>query len=868
MGALALAVAGLAVFLERPIGDAVEPRLLLAAERERDLLPLVSKASESARRLIERLWTEARSERAAGRRAERPFTLAWRLSRAIETRWGDASFRETTEYFGRLTPAGTRQSLALDRRLREARRRFASGNLADAATLTRGVLERYRSAGDAWGERGALHLLGNIEWAARRIDSARAAYQELADRAERQGDPERFAAALGNLASLKLEEGRYRDAAQGYRRLLALGEKHGLLRASAFARLYLGNLYHQLGLFETSTALFTRAEGDFAELRDTALQAAAAMNRGASLQRQGKRGDALSAYQRAVSLRSRSGDQRGRLRSLLPVAELLAESGEVERALTLLGELSALTRAASDGETLRFRWGSLVSAGDLQLDRGRVAAARRAYEEAEQLAARLNRPLEAAETAWRRARLLELEGNSARAMEELSRAAALVEALRESPESEEGRVRFLAARRGVYEDLAALYLRVQNAPDRAFDILERSRARAFLDLLQGRARVESNEVGEWAVALPATAQPVALSRVAAALPPGSLLLHYSLASRWLAVLALDRSGLRAWSMTPVEERQVQQLALRFLREASGTGLASTEGAPGEAAGALAALLFSPVEHLFSGARAVLVVPDGVLFSIPWPALPLAPSGKRLAENHHLAIEPSAAALVSLMERSRASDGMLSALVVGAPQTGAVPLGGARAEAEELSRILPGSRLLIGRQAEEAAVRSEMERYPLLHFATHARVDSARPLASGLLLAGTSASFEESRLAPLSPGDGVLTGFEVLNLRLIPGSLVTLAACETAPASESGEGVAGLARAFFHAGARAVVASLWPVEDRATRDLMVRFYRRLSQGSPSTAALAAAQAELAGGRAGDAWRHPYYWAGFLLLGDPR
>ena len=82
---------------------------------------------------------------------------------------------------------------------------------------------------------------------------------------------------------------------------------------------------------------------------------------------------------------------------------------------------------------------------------------------------------------------------------------------------------------------------------------------------------------------------------------------------------------------------------------------------------------------------------------------------------------------------------------------------------------------------------------------------------------------------------------------------------------------GLSRAFFEAGASTVVASLWSVEDRATRELMTRFYRKLSsrQGSYSTAgALAEAQSEMAQGKAGPTRSHPFYWAGFVLIGDGR
>ena len=82
--------------------------------------------------------------------------------------------------------------------------------------------------------------------------------------------------------------------------------------------------------------------------------------------------------------------------------------------------------------------------------------------------------------------------------------------------------------------------------------------------------------------------------------------------------------------------------------------------------------------------------------------------------------------------------------------------------------------------------------------------------------------------------------------------------------ERGEGLMGLTQSFFQAGARRVVVSLWPVDDRATAELMARFYRAmLTSGSTPAAALRAAQASL---RREPAWRSPAFWAGFILQGD--
>jgi CHAT domain-containing protein len=104
---------------------------------------------------------------------------------------------------------------------------------------------------------------------------------------------------------------------------------------------------------------------------------------------------------------------------------------------------------------------------------------------------------------------------------------------------------------------------------------------------------------------------------------------------------------------------------------------------------------------------------------------------------------------------------------------------------------------------------------------------------------------------------------------LDADLVTLSGCETAlGAAGSGEGLVGLTRAFQIAGARAVAASLWPVSDRATKELMTRFYRGLARGARKDDALRAAQRALASGEAGPALAGPWHWAAFELFGDGR
>jgi CHAT domain-containing protein len=378
--------------------------------------------------------------------------------------------------------------------------------------------------------------------------------------------------------------------------------------------------------------------------------------------------------------------------------------------------------------------------------------------------------------------------------------------------------------------------------------------------------------------LSSSAEPESVERVVSALPPEGALLHYTVAPHWLGVASFDRSGLRSWRLIDIDASELARMAHRF----TGAG-AEPSHETDDTDDPLAELLLEPVKDVLAEYQTLVIVPDDVLFGIPWAALQR--EGSYLVQEHRLVIEPSASVFVRLTERDerpRAASALLVANPtiydagdgIASPERDTLgvvrPLPEAEAEAMEIAALLTRAKILRGDDANETAVREWIGLYGLVHFGTHGWIVTDQPLSSSLLLAGGAASVEGARLDPVSPADGVLTGYEVLGIKLKPGAMVTLAACESiGRGARRGEGVVGLARGFFEAGAGTVVGSLWPVEDRATRRLMVRFYQQIAGGDRSTAeALSRAQAAIAGGEAGERRRHPYYWAGFILIGDGR
>jgi CHAT domain-containing protein len=148
---------------------------------------------------------------------------------------------------------------------------------------------------------------------------------------------------------------------------------------------------------------------------------------------------------------------------------------------------------------------------------------------------------------------------------------------------------------------------------------------------------------------------------------------------------------------------------------------------------------------------------------------------------------------------------------------------------------------------------DLTSFAILHFATHGLIDERRPERSGLVLTAQPAG-----------DDGILQMREVYRWRL-RGALVTLSACDTALGVHvRGEGIISLSRAFFYAGADAVIATLWSVNDRSTSQFMADFYRALSTGIPVTTALRQTQRQFL--QQDGPLRAPFYWAPFIVTGD--
>ncbi|HKD44024.1 MAG TPA: CHAT domain-containing protein, partial [Candidatus Angelobacter sp.] len=215
-----------------------------------------------------------------------------------------------------------------------------------------------------------------------------------------------------------------------------------------------------------------------------------------------------------------------------------------------------------------------------------------------------------------------------------------------------------------------------------------------------------------------------------------------------------------------------------------------------------------------------------------------------------------------------------------------PLAGTAQEARAIHLLFPETEVFTGPQATVGRLK-QTDAPRILHIATHGFfLDDAGPsnlpdakqgaqemnntrgvhagvkvenplLRSGLALAGAN-------LSSSAQNDGILTALEASSLDLWGTKLVTLSACDTGLGDvKNGEGVYGLRRAFFLAGSETLMMSLWPVSDRATRDMMTAYYAGLKKGLGRGEALRQAQLAMLK-RKGR--QHPFYWASFIQSGE--
>jgi CHAT domain-containing protein len=577
------------------------------------------------------------------------------------------------------------------------------------------------------------------------------------------------------------------------------------------------------------------------------------------------------------------------------LARIYLSLGEYQRAYAIIGEddnsfFRGLADMVSGGATLE--GGSLFAFQQIQrkfmrsksaLEIGQLKEAKAGYDE--MLASPVTQ--ENGDLYWivlyDRGRIAEREGDARAAIDFYRRAVDVIERQRSTLNTEASKIGFIGDKQNVYHGLVRALV-AQGDGAQAFEYVERSKARALVDMLAAKkdfsvpsgnaeqvkallAMADSAEADARAldaaektgqtrnllsdtrrqlgVQAPELASLVSVTTLKAAelqsrIPAGETLLEYYYGGSDLYVFVATRESLRVVTLNGAGLVPEVQSFRRAVQD-------PVSGRWREDGQRLYARLLAPIEPHLATER-LAIVAHGALHYLPFSALS---DGKRfLIERHAVRLLPAASVLQFVKGGVGEKPGGLLAL--GNPDLGDARynLAFAQTEAQAVAGSVPRSRALLRRDATETAFKEFAGGFRYLHIASHGEFNPDAPLNSALLLARDARN------------DGVLTVGELYSMR-IDADLVTLSACETGLGKIAGGGdVVGLTRGFLFAGARSIVASLWQVDDRATGQLMSAFYDALRRGADKRDALRASQLA-----ALKTTPHPFFWAAFGLTGEP-
>lgn len=701
--------------------------------------------------------------------------------------------------------------------------RHVDRDFAGAGEWYRRALDMYRASG-APGRAVATTMINLGQVVGRRgdYDGAERLYGEAASILEQVGDDGRLGASCANsLGVLYRRRGQLEKAREQYLRALALFRDlrpGGVEEAGCLNNL--GNIAAAVSDFEAAGELHRRSLELRERLEPDGMAVAASLNNlAAALRRGGHPDDAEEPLLRALEIKRRLAPGSVTLaNTLTEAAELAIALDDLHGAETLHREALGIRRREQPGSESVSQ--NLFGIGDVARRQGRP---------------------EEAEHRWREAIAISDARRAELAVPEHVRA------------TFGGQFHWYAG------ELAELLCDLDR-PAEALVAIESSRGRALRAGLR-RPRVGGDDESP--------------DDLAGFLDPGTVALVFSVGLDRTTVFVVSAD--RAARTPPVVHRvdipqgELETAVERFrLLVDLGRG---SEVAPSPALVAsghrLYRILLEPVAGELRGASRLAVVADGPLLELPFAALVVDRERPTfLVEKvaiHHVA---SLGVFRDLAAgRTPGPRRLRDLLAVADPELAEehAGLGRLPSAGVEVDRVValfePPALVLRGAGATETRLRTLAEGARFVHVAAHGRADPREPLRSAVLL------------TPDDELDGVLSAAEVAGEIALDAELVTLSACHSiGGALVSGEGLMGLAWGFHAAGARSVLVSQWAVEDAATAELMVRFYRHVRAGLSLADALRAAQLELLGqplvalaGGSADL-RHPVHWAALQLHGD--
>ena len=780
------------------------------------------------------------------------------------------------------------------------------GDNAGALDYYQQSLRLAQEAGDKKIQSNALNNIGVIYRDLGNYARALEYFEKSLTLGEAQGDKAGISLAVNNIGTVHGTQGNHEQALEYFQRALKLGQAADDKGIIANALNNIGLTYHKNLDYPRALEYYQQSLAVREQLKDNRGAALTLNNIGLLHREQGDNKKALEYYQQSLAIREKLDDQTGMAyvlnhigylhylegdysealqysKRILDIATRLASpellwigyelDGRAQTGLAHFDEAEkALTNSINTIEKTRF----LVGGGELARQRF-FEDKLPPYMAMVELALKRNRPADALTYG------------------ELAKARTLLDVLRNGriPINKAMSLEEQEKERISNAELTALNAQIYDERQRPKPNLDRI---AELEPLREKARMAHEAfLTSLYVKHPelkvqrGEAAPITTDEAAALIPNSSTAIVEF-------VVAVDKSYLMVLTRDPnknasplkitlypikITSNQLSERVTEFRRM-----LAERDLSYQDAARQLYDLLLKPAEEQLRGKKTLCIVPDRALWELPFQALQPKP-GVHLIEDYTLFYAPSLSVLREVTKqrhgptsavakvsdrRGTSSDSHKTLLAFGNPQLSGKPgtlrsieferfgpLPEAEREVKTLARLYgTNSQIFIRSEAREGVAKTEAPKFEVLHFATHGLLDNRNPMFSYLTLAQTAGDPNE---------DGLLEAREIINMDL-HAKLAVLSACQTARGRVgAGEGVIGMSWALFVAGVPTTVASQWNVDSASTTELMIDFHRRLTHPGNAKASKAEAlrQAEL-GLLRSERYRHPFYWAGFVMVGD--
>ena len=778
-----------------------------------------------------------------------------------------------------------------------------AATLYEAGSLY-GDIGQYQKALDCYSQAGTLYkALGNRKSEANTLNNTAWIYGELGDHQKALEMYEQVVKAkeklgltdlvvISNLASSYSKVGQYQRALDTHLQLLELRRGPSNLPGRSITLSNIGNCYYLLGDMTKALDFYSQSLELMRQVGDNYYTATVLNHTGVIYRSLGQYDKARNYFNEALDLRTIAGDHRGIATTLSDLAQLERDGGNLVEARKRIEEaLAQIERVRLNVASSKLRtafFASVQQYREFYIDLLMRLQKDKPSEQLEQVA------FNASETGRARSLLQSLSEAGSKIHHGidpslLERKRTLTELIDEKAQSQ---MQLLSRKHSEAEAEAARK--------------ELSALTTELEQLEGRIRESSPQ-------FTALVQPVPLKIEEIQqqiLDHETLLLEYSLGEQRSFVWAVTPDSIKTFELPKravieaAARRVYELLTARTINVPKETleqrrqRLELAEAEYAKESAILSRMILGPAAAELKHKR-LLIVSDGVLHYIPFAGLPdpAATDTRALVVDHEVVMAPSAS-VVGLLRNETANrkpgSKMIAVLAdpvfsnddprVASARLGrsalfakAAPVDGLRSgepgldglrrlrfsrqEADEIARLAETDAKLEAvdfAANRKLATSDELGQYRVVHFATHGIINNDHPELSGIVL---SLVDEKGQ-----PQNGFLRLYDLYNLKL-SADLVVLSACQTALGKEiRGEGLVGLTRGFMYAGAPRVIASLWQVDDRASAELMKRFYQAtLGQKLRPAAALRAAQSSMS---KDPRWRQPSYWAAFTIQGEWR